>query len=478
MTPNLLKALSNCVDKGGFVPGGEIETRYLQDWDKKSAPRYCDALLKPNSTAQVAAILKICHAHRIAVVTMGGNSGRSGGALAAADCTDYNGQVMLCLERMRAVRQIDALAKTITVEGGCVLEQVQTAADEAGFLFPLNLGAKGSCQIGGNLATNAGGVNVLRYGSARHLCLGVEAVLANGDTLTALSPLFKNNTGYDLSQLIIGSEGTLAVITAATLRLFAKTAPCLTAWVAPASVDSALTVLHRLQQISHNLVTGFELMPANLMHLLQQYRPAWQVPLQPVPRWNVLVEVGGNPTLQPTLLECLNDFLAEGLLLDAVVAQNEKTRQHFWSIRENLPIIQAEHGSWIKGDVALPLSAIARYISDLENHLQQLCPDGLHIIGFGHLGDGNLHVSVMPCDVATHNNSDNNANALNEKIAVAINELAHQHGGTFSAEHGVGQFKKAWLKKWGDATALTLMLQIKSCFDPHNILNPDCLFDR
>ncbi len=469
MHSDFIQALIAIVGDSFLFQNHNISIAYTQDWDKTCNGKP-DALVIPKTTEQVAAILQLCNTHGIAVIPQGGHTGRSGGATPIAVAINYNGQIVLSMERFNAIRSVDTSSKTMTVESGCILANIQEAADDAGFYFPLTLGAKGSCQIGGNLATNAGGLNVLRYGSARQLCLGVEAVLANGEIMSDLSPLHKNNSGYDLSQLLIGSEGTLAIITAATIKLFDKPTPCLTAWIEPASVNAATKVLQRLQKASDNAVSGFELIPAALLTLLQQYRQDYSQPMLPIRLWNVLLEVNGNESLATLLHQILEDCINDELIKDAVIVQNEKTRQYFWHLREIFPMIQSEHGQWIKGDVALPISAVNDYIEQLEKIILQKCGSGLYVIGFGHLGDGNLHVSLRPND----NNPNDDADCL--FLYKQIHDLAVSLGGTFSAEHGIGKYKVDMMEKYKEGTNYTMMKKIKSSFDPNHILNPSCLF--
>lgn len=471
MRANIIQSLSSIIGQSSVIDKTDIDIAYRQDWDK-TANISPDALIKPDSVEQLSAVLQLCNTQNIAVITQGGNTGRSGGATLTTETNhQYAGQIILSMERFNIIRKIETTSRTITVESGCILSTIQDAANDAGLFFPLDLGAKGSCQIGGNLATNAGGLNVLHYGNMRHLCLGIEAVLANGEVISELSALHKNNSGYDLTQLLIGSEGTLGVITAATLKLFFPPTPCVTAWIEPQSISAAIEILHRLQKASNNAVNGFELMPAELLELLAKYRPDQTQPMLPIRKWNVLLEISGNESIATTAHQILEECIRDELIIDAVIAQNEKTRRYFWHLREIFPVLQAEHGKWIKGDIALPINRVSDYIIQLSQCIEQHYQSGLYVIGFGHLGDGNLHVSLRPND---------NDPPIDDSHCLFLYEQLHalavELGGTFSAEHGVGKFKVNLMEKYKNPTSYAMMKKIKSCFDPNHILNPSCLF--
>ena len=449
--------------KQGVLTGDRISRQYTHDWTKSFVGKAL-AVVLPTDANQVSAILSYCQAQRLPVIVQGGHTGLSGGATP----DDSGEQIVLSMERMNKIRQIDETACFMVAEAGCILENLQMESAAHNLFFPLNLAAKGSCHLGGNLATNAGGLNVLRYGTVRDLCLGVEAVLPDGRILNLLTGLRKNNTGYDLKQLIIGSEGSLAVITAASMRLFSPSPPALTVWAVPESVDSALRLLHLLQGKTDQSVSAFELVSQPLFDLLQHYRPQLRLPFSPSPPMAILVEISGmaGDNLEAAGMDGLSEALEAGMISDVVVAQSEAQRVDFWQVRELCPEVNAQHGKWIRTDVALPLSALSSLIDDLQIRLP-LVSDGLYIIGFGHLGDGNLHISARPVDA----NPDDNPE-LAKKILDVIYERVAVYGGSFSAEHGIGREKVAVLAAYKDAGALAWMRDIKRATDRHNILGP------
>lgn len=460
-----LSAALAAICGGDYVQAGDgIDSALLTDWTH-SAGGVARAAVFPATVAEVAAILTLCNTQRIPVIPQGGNTGMCGGAVPLTGCAAEANGVILALRRLCAVRALDTAGRTITVEAGCILEKVQAAAAAQGLFFPLTLGAKGSCQLGGNLATNAGGLNVLRYGCARDLCLGVEAVLADGRVLNGLSLLHKNTAGYDLRHLLIGSEGTLAVITAATLKLFPPPRVALTAWVMPPSPQKAMALLSRIQYTLPTALVAFEMLPARMLSLLATYQPALRLPFRGVPPpWLVLLEAADveRAEIEEVLLAALNEGLAD----DVVIAHSEGERAAFWRVREEAPLIQARHGGWLRSDVALPPAGLADFIDEIERRLTAVC-EGLYLIGFGHLGDGNLHVSARPLD-----KNPAEEPVLAEQIKQVLYDCVADYGGTFSAEHGIGQLKTALLPKYKDAAALALMYDIKRALDKNNILNP------
>lgn len=455
-----------CGADAAVISGGDASEKYTTDWTKL-APGRAAAVVLPRNVAAVRRVLAHCNARRIGVVAQGGHTGMSGGAT-----PDGSGaQVVLAMERMNAVREVDEVGRAMTVEAGCLLETAQAAASDAGLFFPLNLGARGSCQVGGNLATNAGGVNVLRYGNARDLCLGVEAALADGRVLNLLSPLRKDNSGYDLRNLIIGSEGTLAVITAATLKLFAPAPPCLTAMVSLPSVAAALRVAGRLEGFE---LSAAELMPRSVLRAAQSGGAGLPVPDADAP-FTLLVEVCGDAA---AAAEVLTDAIAaveaaDGWRARALAAEagDSARRAAFWRLREEIPLYLARRGRWRRADVALPLRHLADFVGEMESALPRICR-GEYILGFGHVGDGNLHISLRPYD----DDPDSHPRAAAALLECVYDKVA-SYGGTFSAEHGVGQFKTAALARYKDAAALGAMRAIKTALDPNNILNPGKVFE-
>jgi FAD/FMN-containing dehydrogenase len=380
-------------------------------------------------------------------------------------------QVVLSLARMNRVRGIDAGNLTMTIEAGCILQAAQEAAEQAGFLYPLSLAAEGSCTIGGNLATNAGGTQVVRYGNARELCLGIEVVNAQGEIWNGLSGLRKDNTGYDLRDLFIGSEGTLGVITAATLKLYPLPSATLTAWAAVPSVEEAVKFLglaHR--ELGANL-TGFEMMGQFALSLVSKHFPQLRVPFLADSRFCVLVENSDSEseaharTQFERLLEVATE---EGCVSDAVVAENLAQARQLWHIRESIPLAQAEEGLNIKHDISVPVSRIPAFCEETDAALRATIP-GVRLVNFGHLGDGNLHYNVQAPE-----GGDMPAflREWEPKVNEIVYDSVHKFGGSISAEHGIGSLKVDKLPHYKDPAALSMMHAIKNALDPKNLMNP------
>ena len=447
---------------------------YERDWRKRYTGRAW-AVARPGSTAEVAALVRLCAEHGVSLVPQGGNTGLVGGGVP----DDSGRQLLLSLRRLRQVRQVDPANLTLCAEAGCLLADVQAAAAAAGLLFPLSLGAEGSCTIGGNLATNAGGTQVLRYGNARELCLGLEVVTAQGEIWQGLSGLRKDNTGYDLRDLFIGSEGTLGVITAATLKLFPAPRATMTALAACPTLDAALALLNRARAAAGATLTGFELMSRFCLQLVQRHFP--QIP-QPLAHdaeapWAVLLELSDHEDeahARQLLEHLLGDALEAGEATDAAVAQSLAQARQLWHLRESIPLAQSEEGLNIKHDIALPISAIPDFVRDCDAALQRHCP-GVRLVCFGHLGDGNLHFNVQ----APEGQSPASFLQTQEPATNAIvYERVLQRGGSISAEHGIGQLKCEQLATTKDPVALRLMQQIRQALDPQGLMNPGRLLRR
>ncbi len=436
------------------------------DWRQRARGRAL-AVVRPGSTAEVAAVVKACAAAGTSIVPQGGNTG-----LVVGSVPDGSGtQVVLSLTRLNALRELDAANLTLTVEAGCVLQQLQQRAEEAGLLLPLSLAAEGSCTIGGNLATNAGGTQVLRYGNARELCLGLEVVTAQGDIWHGLSGLRKDNTGYDLRDLFIGSEGTLGIITAATLKLYPRPASQLTAWAAVPSMQAALALLGLAQQQLGAGLTGFEVMGQFALSLVDRHFAQLRVPLWREAPFCVLLENSDSESethARSQFERLLELALEQGVVSDAVVAESLAQARQLWHIRESIPLAQAEEGLNIKHDISLPISRIPAFCRETDALLQREIP-GVRLVNFGHLGDGNLHYNVQaPAggDSAAFLRDDEAR--VNRLVFDAVARL----GGSISAEHGVGSLKAASLPRYKDPVALALMQRIKQALDPQNLMNP------
>jgi D-lactate dehydrogenase (cytochrome) len=461
----LIERIRGIVGGAGLITAPGEFAPYAIDWRKRYVGKPF-AVVRPASTAEVAQVVRACSDTRTAIVPQGGNTGLCGAATPDAS----GSQIVLNLSRMHRVRAIDARNNTVTVEAGCVLANLQKAAEEAGRLFPLSLAAEGSCEIGGNLSTNAGGTAVLRYGNARELALGLEVVLPTGEIWDGLRGLRKDNTGYDLKQLFIGAEGTLGVITAAVLKLFPQPKSRATAVVALQNPEKALTLLERALDACGERLTALELFSDFCLSLvLKHFRDT----AAPFPRrfpHYVLMELSdtqpgeGARTLAESVLE---EALEKKEILDAAVAQSETQARAFWSLREFISEAQAHEGPNIKHDVSIPISRIAEFISATDAELARAHP-GVRMVTFGHLGDGNLHYNVSP--------PEGTPAAVFAKESAAINLMVHDNvarfGGSISAEHGLGQLKREEIRRYKSPLELELMRKIKRALDPHGIMNP------
>ncbi len=446
--------------QGCFAP---LSDKYLQE----PRGRYratAGLLLTPGSTQQVAQIIQKCAAARIGVVPYGGGTGLVGGQV----MPDGPAPVILSLERMNALRGVWPDENVLVAEAGVILQDIQAAAARVERLFPLTLAAQGSCQIGGNLATNAGGVNVLRYGNARALCLGLEAVLPNGEIWHGLKRLRKDNTGYDLRDLLIGSEGTLGVITAASLRLFAQPESSGAALMVVPDPAAALALLGLAQKHCGETISAFELISGTGLQFLAQTMPDLRQPFDKAPEWMVLIDLGvGCGQDANAMLEGL--FMAAnqaGLVGDGLVAQNEAQRGQFWAVRESIPAANKHIGSIVSNDISLPLSALPDFIKRGADKLAKI--GAFRINCFGHLGDGNLHYNMFPAQGRSRDEYEH----LRGEIKQCVHDLVAQYGGSFSAEHGVGRMKVDDLARYADPAGLAAMRAIKMALDPHGIMNP------
>ncbi len=437
-----------------------------QDWRKRVHGRAL-AVVRPGDTAQVAAVVKACAATGTSIVPQGGNTG-----LVVGGVPDGSGtQIVLSMTRMNAVRAIDPANLTITVEAGCVLKNLQTAAENAGFLFPLSLGAEGSCTIGGNLGTNAGGTQVVRYGNTRELCLGLEVVTAQGEVWHGLTGLRKDNTGYDLRNLMIGSEGTLGIITAATLKLYPQPAAQLTAWAAVPSMEAAVQLLGLAHQRLGPGLTGFEVMNQFSLSLVDKHYPQLRVPLWQGSPWCVLLENSDSENEQhargqfEALLESAMD---SGCVHDAIVAESLSQARGLWHIRESITLAQVQEGLNIKHDISIPVSRIPDFVAETDALLAREVP-GVRMVDFGHLGDGNLHYNVQAPE-----GGDGKAflHDFEDKVNTLVFDQVLKFKGSISAEHGVGELKAAKLPYYKDPTAMAMMRALKTALDPQNTLNP------
>lgn len=423
-------------------------------------------VLRPATTQQVSDILALCYAENIAVVPSGGNTGYCGGATPSDD----GSQIVLSLGRMRKVRNVDALNYTMTVEAGCVLAELQTVAEQAGRYFPLSLGSEGSCQIGGNLATNAGGTAVIRYGMARSMVLGLEVVLPDGRILDSLRSLRKDNTGYNLRDLFIGAEGTLGIITAATLKLFPRPRTVVTAMVALKSLESAIELLAQLRAASGDAIVTYEAMPRLVIDFELQHLKGIADPFDCQHEWYVLVEVQSardDAALSAAIESSLSEAIEAELISDALVAQNQAQRAAFWAIRERVPEGERHAGGSIKHDVSVAITDIPALVSEGSAAMLSIVPNG-RIVSFGHLGDGNLHFNLsQPPDM------DRTAfEALTLQVNRAVHDVVMKFRGSIAAEHGIGKLKRDELAYYKSAVEMDVMRAVKRALDPKGLMNP------
>ena len=435
------------------------------------------AIALPRSTLEVSQLLAFCDARGIGVVPQGGNTGYCGGATPNESGTE----LVLSLRRMRAIRRIDPANDSMVVESGLVLAEAQQAAAAAGRFFPLSLGSEGSCQIGGNLATNAGGVQVLRYGMMRELVLGLEVVLADGRVLSSLDALRKDNTGYDLRHLFIGAEGTLGVITAAALRLFPPPRAIATAFVAVPDPQAAVTLLGALRSASGDRVSSFELLPRVALELVLRHLPDMRAPLSGPSSWFVLCELTSaraDEPLDSILQDALGAAFESGLATDAALAQGERERREFWRLRENIPEAQRRDGPSLKHDVSLPIDRLPAFVEAASAWVAREAPMA-QLVCYGHVGDGNLHFNLGPAATIAAAQRDTHLLKPYEDLAKrAIHDLVRAHGGSFSAEHGIGRLKVDELQRYASPVELGLMRAIKQAFDPNGIMNPGKVLPR
>jgi FAD/FMN-containing dehydrogenase len=464
MSGALLLALRDCVGAEQVLSEGDLSA-YELDWRKRFRGRAL-AVVRPADTAQVADVLRACAAHGASVVPQGGNTGLVGGGVP----DDSGTQVLLSLLRLNRVRSIDRANLTLTVEAGCVLQAAQQAAADAGLMFPLSLAAEGSCTIGGNLATNAGGTQVLRFGNARELCLGLEVVTADAQVWDGLSGLRKDNTGYDLRDLFIGSEGTLGIITAATLKLSPRPAAVGTALAAAGSLERCVALLGLAQARLGAGLTGFEVMNRFSLDLVARHFPALPQPL-PQAQWTVLLEQSdneGEAQARSRFESLLEAALEAGTIDDAVVAESLTQSHSLWHLRESIPLAQSQEGPNIKHDISLPVSAIPAFVAHTDAALAMAFP-GMRLVNFGHLGDGNLHYNVQaPEGMSGQQFMDRHEHAVNTLVYDAVCAV----GGSISAEHGVGALKREELAQRKSPVALQMMRAIKHALDPDGRLNP------
>ena len=460
--PDLASRFADIVGASHVLTSKDDVAPYYTDWRHVFAGTGI-AVVRPGNTEEVAQVVALCASEAIAIVPQAGNTGLVGGSIP----TGTRKEVVVSVSRMSRIRNLDALNDTMTVEAGCILQNIQKAADEAGRLFPLSLAAEGSCQIGGNLSTNAGGVGVLRYGNARDLVLGLEVVLPDGRVWNGLKALRKDNTGYDLKHLFMGAEGTLGIITAAVLKLFPKPSASATAWIAVENPQKAVELLAALRSLMGDRLTAFELISRGVLEAVIRHKPATMDPLREAHPWYVLAELtdgGTQEALASRAEAALIDCTERGILIDVALAQSEGQAQALWAIRETIPAAQFTN---VKHDVSVPVSSIPRMIDEGMAELGKAFPGCVGLI-FGHIGDGNLHYNITMPDEAQTLSLMQKRKAVNEIVYDVVGRL----GGSISAEHGVGQQKRDAIRLRKSAVEMELMRRVKDAIDPKGLMNP------
>ncbi len=472
MTTDIDASLNEFIDACRHAIGAQYvstdaqqNASYLTDWRRRHTGAAC-AVMKPGSTEEVAAIVRLCNQFKVPVVPQGGNTGLVLGSIP----DDSGSAIILSLTRLNQIRAVDPINNTMTVESGCILQNIQQAAKQANRLFPLSLASEGSCTIGGNLSANAGGTAVLRYGNARELCLGLEVVTPQGHVWNGLRGLRKDNTGYDLRDLYIGAEGTLGIITAAVLKLFPQPKAGRTAMLALRSADDALLLLTRAQEKCSAALTGFELMSGFCMELVARHFPQLCLSFQEAHAQYVLLELSDSESDEHAnmLLEDLvGDALQSDIVQDAIVATSIAQSKTLWKVREHIPLAQAVEGKNIKHDVALPISVIGDFIRHTDQQIQQAFA-GARMVTFGHLGDGNLHYNVAHPEQQTEDSFLAQQTTINR----LVHDSVHSFGGSISAEHGIGALKREEILRYKSEIEMNLMRTIKYALDPLKLMNP------
>ena len=465
-TPQTLEKLSATVGANALLTTPADLEPYINDW-RGIYKGGAAAVVRPANVEQVAAIVKICADTGTPIVPQGGNTGMCGATVPDPKMNP----VVVALGRMNRIREVDGLNNTMTVEAGCVLANIQQAAADANRLFPLSLGAEGSCQIGGNLSTNAGGLNVLLYGNTRDLVLGIEAVLPDGRIWNGLRSLRKDNTGYDLKHLFIGAEGTLGIITAAVLKLFPRPAASAVTWLAVPSPEAALELFSLMRESFGDRISACEVISRVCLELVIKHIPGTRDPLQTAHAWYVLTEVGDSSTdasIRQELESVLEKGMTKSLVIDATIAESQARAQALWKIRETIPdACRDEPGMLYRHDIAVAVGKVPQFIRDGEAALIKHFKKP-RIICFGHLGDGNLHYNSF---VEGRLRSDPAAREAHD-VTTVIYDIVKQYKGSFSAEHGIGIAKVEELKRYKDPVEVELMRTVKRALDPHNIMNP------
>ncbi|MEH6683741.1 MAG: FAD-binding oxidoreductase [Qipengyuania sp.] len=467
VTDTFRAAAADILGPRGFTCDPELVEPWLTDWRGRYTGKAV-GLASPASTDELARFVTLCAAHRIPIVPQGGNSGMSGGATPDESGTS----VLLSLRRMDAIRDFDVAAQQITCDAGVVLQTLHETAEEQGLRFPLTLGGKGSATVGGLISTNAGGTQVLRHGTMRAQVLGIEAVLADGEIFSGLVPLKKDNRGFDLKQMLIGSEGTLGIITAATLRLVPQIGERRVAWVGLPSISAAREMLLHCEKVAGDALEGFEVLPRHCLESVLAHVPSARSPLAGTHAWHALVELVADPgdagQLDKLVAEVFESAMEHGLLEDAVISTSEGQAEAFWQIRDSISAAERAIGPAMQHDISVPVARMAEFVETAAPQVEKRFP-GTRAVGFGHLGDGNIHFHVLAPVGAVRGEWEMGDG---KAISAFVHDRVTDFGGSLSAEHGIGQMKRDELGRLGDPVALSLMRKVKQALDPQGILNP------
>ena len=467
VTDTFRAAAADILGPRGFTCDPELVEPWLTDWRGRYTGKAV-GLASPASTDELARFVTLCAAHRIPIVPQGGNSGMSGGATPDESGTS----VLLSLRRMDAIRDFDVAAQQITCDAGVVLQTLHDTAEERGLRFPLTLGGKGSATVGGLISTNAGGTQVLRHGTMRAQVLGIEAVLADGEIFSGLIPLKKDNRGFDLKQMLIGSEGTLGIITAATLRLVPQIGERRVAWVGLPSISAARELLLHCEKVAGDALEGFEVLPRHCLESVLAHVPTARSPLAGTHEWHALVELVADPgdagQLDKLVAEVFESAMEHGLLEDAVISTSEGQAEAFWQIRDSISAAERAIGPAMQHDISVPVARMAEFVETAAPQVEKRFP-GTRAVGFGHLGDGNIHFHVLAPAGAVRGEWEMGDG---KAISAFVHDRVTDFGGSLSAEHGIGQMKRDELGRLGDPVALSLMRKVKQALDPQGILNP------
>ncbi|WP_237437359.1 FAD-binding oxidoreductase [Alteraurantiacibacter aestuarii] len=465
--PEFCDAARQLLGERGFTQDPELVDPWLTDWRGRYTGRAL-GMASPATTQEVSALVKLCAAHGVPLVPQGGNSGMSGGATP----DDSGDALVISLRRMNRITRLDEDAREVTCEAGVILQTLHEAAEAVGLRFPLTLGGKGSATIGGLISTNAGGTQVLRHGSMRAQVLGIEAVMADGSVFDSLVPLKKDNRGFDLKQLLIGSEGTLGVITGATLRLLPALADRAVLWAGLDDIRAARRLLVHTQKQAGDALEGFEVMPRHSLDAVLAHKPGARAPLQQAHEWHALIELAADAsdvdTLHDRAQALLESAFEAGLVEDATIAMNETQAEEFWTLRDEIAPAERALGPAMQHDISVPVAQMAEFVAETVPQVEAHFP-GVRAVAFGHLGDGNVHYHVLAPAGAVPGEWEA---SQGKDISAYVHDLVTRWGGSISAEHGIGQLKRDELGRLGDPVQLAIMRQVKQALDPRGLLNP------